>query len=107
MARMLAGALTIIIRPGLLSMAGLARETQVDRNHITQGSCRDLGDRLAALTQHRAAPVTAREPTNKTRASSSLTTRFHQRTESNAALRAVCVTPTRGPKPKTSSRLCG
>lgn len=60
MDRMLRGAPTIT-RPGLLSKAGLAREAQVDRNRITQGSCRDLGDRFAALVEQRRAPTTALE----------------------------------------------
>ena len=60
MDRMLRGRPTIT-RPGLLSKAGLAREAQVDRNHITQGSCRDLGDRIAAIIKQRQEPTTARE----------------------------------------------
>jgi hypothetical protein len=60
MDRMLRGTPTIT-RPGLLSKAGLAREAQVDRNRITQGSCRDLGDRFAALVEQRRAPTTALE----------------------------------------------
>lgn len=60
MDRMLRGQPTIT-RPGLLSKAGLAREARIDRNHITQGSCRDLGDRFAALAAQQDEPRTARE----------------------------------------------
>lgn len=60
MDRMLRGSPTIA-RPGVLSKAGLAREAQVDRSHITQGSCRDLGDRFAAIIAQRREPSTARE----------------------------------------------
>jgi hypothetical protein len=66
MARMLTGTPTIA-RPGLLSKAGLAREAQVDRNRITQGNCRDLGDRLLQLAQERIAPATAREAEQQAR----------------------------------------
>jgi len=85
MARMLAGT-PAIVRPGLLSKAGLAREAQVDRNHITQGSCRDLGDRLAALADQRAAPATAREAAQQTRIDQ-LTAQLRQLTDTHATLR--------------------
>lgn len=85
MARMLAGT-PLIIRAGLLSKAGLAREAGVDRNHITQGSCCDLGDRLAVLAQHRTTPATAREADLQVRIDC-LTAQLDQRTESHTALR--------------------
>jgi hypothetical protein len=85
MARILTGTPSII-RPGLLSKAGLAREAQVDRNHITQGSCCDLGDRLATLAQRRTTPTTAREA-NQQAQIDRLTTQVDQLTRSHTALR--------------------
>jgi DNA repair exonuclease SbcCD ATPase subunit len=85
MARMLAGTPTTI-RPGLLSKAGLAREAQVDRNHITQGSCRDLGDRLATHAQHRITPTTALKAEQQTRIER-LSTQLDQLTDAHTALR--------------------
>jgi uncharacterized protein (DUF3084 family) len=51
----------------VLSVAGLAREAQIDRNHLTQGSCRDLASRFTALARQQAAPATAREAQQQTR----------------------------------------
>lgn len=85
MARMLAGTPTVV-RPGLLSKAGLAREAGVDRNHVTQGSCRDLGDRLAALAQHQSTPTTALEAEQQARIDD-LTAQLDQLTKSHTALR--------------------
>jgi hypothetical protein len=85
MDRMLTGKPTIT-RPGLLSKAGLAREAQVDRNHITQGSCRDLGDRFAALTKQLQEPTTAREVEQQKRIEN-LLVQLDNLTEANATIR--------------------
>lgn len=49
------------MRAGTRSVAGLAREAQVDRSHLTRGTCRDLADRFTTLIDADASPVTARE----------------------------------------------
>lgn len=85
MDRMLRGTPTIT-RPGLLSKAGLAREAQVDRNHITQGSCRDLGDRLATIAAERQQPATAREAEQQQRIEN-MTRQLADLTQTHAALR--------------------
>src|SRR3982074_2243512 len=85
MTRMLSGAPSIV-RPGLLSKAGLAREAQVDRNHITHGSCRDLGDAFTALAQQRTPPPTALEADEQARIDR-LTAQLNQLKESHTTLR--------------------
>ena len=60
MARLLTGTPTVV-RPGTTSVAGLAREAEVNRNHLTQGSCRDLAERFVDLTRVRNFPATLQE----------------------------------------------
>jgi hypothetical protein len=86
MVRMLGGTPSVV-RPGLLSKAALAREAQVDRNQISQGSCRDLGDRFATITQQNTAPATAREAEQLIRIEH-LTAQLQQLTKGRAELRA-------------------
>jgi len=86
MDRMLRGQPTIT-RPGLLTKAGLAREAQVDRNHITQGSCSDLGDRFSALAAQQDEPRTAREAQQQQRVQN-LTSQLERLEHTQAALRA-------------------
>jgi hypothetical protein len=85
MVRMLTGRPTTT-RPGLLTKAGLAREAQVDRNHVTQGSCRDLGDRLATLARAHHTPTTALEAEQQAHIEQ-LTTRLENLTSGHAELR--------------------
>ncbi|KOX27038.1 hypothetical protein ADK67_14490 [Saccharothrix sp. NRRL B-16348] len=85
MARMLSGRPNLT-RPGLLSKAGLAREAQVDRNHVTQGSLRDLGDRLAALARAHRTPTTSLEAQQQAHIEQ-LTARLENLTATHAELR--------------------
>ena len=60
MLRLLAGS-PRIVKPGQLSTAALARESEVDRARLTTGSARDLGTRFAVLAAERSSPTTAKE----------------------------------------------
>jgi hypothetical protein len=85
MARILASKPTIV-HPGTQSIAGLAREAQINRNHLTRGSCRDLADRFSALTHAQTTPATAREAQQHHQISQ-LTDRLDQLKVTHAALR--------------------
>jgi chromosome segregation ATPase len=60
MTRMLTGT-PVRIPKGRLSVASLAVEAEVNRNQLTKGSLRDLGERFSALIEAQSRPTTAQE----------------------------------------------
>lgn len=60
MMRMLSGE-PVRVPKGRLSVASLAVEAEVNRNQLTKGRLRDLGERFAALIEAQSQPTTAHE----------------------------------------------
>jgi hypothetical protein len=60
MVRMLSGE-PVRVPKGRLSVASLAVEAEVNRNQLTKGSLRDLGERFVALIDAQSQPTTAHE----------------------------------------------